>query len=200
MVFIRHNMHSTQNSRVSYYRLVSSCPSLIARFSSIIKMSLLCSFLFMWMASSSQIHPLNWSNGLLPLQLNFFSLKVLSPLAYFLGVEAIHTSSSLFLSQYKYIHDLLEKHNMLGANDVSIPLSSIMSFKLHNGAPPTNPTKYRQVIAIMQYLSLGRPGISFVVNKLSQFMHYPSTTYWLICSQEGSSVSQRHQSSWPLSS
>ncbi|KAL6339047.1 hypothetical protein AAG906_024198 [Vitis piasezkii] len=58
-----------------------------------------------------------------------FSLKDLSPLAYFLGVEAIHTSSGLFLSQYKYIHDLLEKHNKLGANDVSIPLSSIMSFK-----------------------------------------------------------------------
>ena len=78
-----------------------------------------------------------------------FSLKDLSPLAYFLRVEAIHTSSGLFLSQYKYIHDLLEKHDMLGANDVSIPLSSIMSFKLHNGAPPTNPTKYRHVIAIM---------------------------------------------------
>ena len=138
MVFIRHNMHSTQNSRVSYYRLVSSCPSLIARFSSIIKMSLLCSFLFMWMASSSQTH-----------LAQLFSLKDLSPLAYFLGVEAIHTSSDLFLSQYKYIHDLLEKHNMLGANDVSIPLSSIMSFKLHNGAPPTDPTKYRQVIAFM---------------------------------------------------
>ena len=40
-----------------------------------------------------------------------FSLKDLGPLAYFLGVEAIHTSYDLFLSQYKYIRDLLEKHN-----------------------------------------------------------------------------------------
>ena len=65
---------------------------------------------------------------------------------------------------------------MLGANAVSTPISSTMSLKLHDEAPPANPTKYRQVIGSMQYLSLTRPDISFAVNKLSQFMHCPSTT------------------------
>ena len=36
-----------------------------------------------------------------------FSLKDLGPLNYFLGVEAIFISSGLFLSQRKYIQDLL---------------------------------------------------------------------------------------------
>ena len=67
---------------------------------------------------------------------------------------------------------------MLVANTISTPISSTMSLKLHDGAPPTDPTKYRQVIGSMQYLSLTQPDISFVVNKLSQFMHCPSTTYW----------------------
>ena len=67
---------------------------------------------------------------------------------------------------------------MLGANAVSTPISSNMSLKLHDGALPTDPTKYRQVIASIQYLSLTRLDISFAVNKLSQFMHRLSTTHW----------------------
>ena len=56
---------------------------------------------------------------------------------------------------------------MLGANVVSTPISSTMSLKLHDGAPPADPTKYRQVIGSMQHLSLTWPDISFTVNKLS---------------------------------
>ena len=67
---------------------------------------------------------------------------------------------------------------MLGANAVSTSISSFMSFKLHDRAPPVDPTKYLQVIGFMQHLSHSRPDISFAVNKLSQFMHYPSTTHW----------------------
>ena len=67
---------------------------------------------------------------------------------------------------------------MLGANAVSTPISSNMSLKLHDGALPTDPTKYRQVIASIQYLSLTRLDISFAVNKLSQFMHRLSITHW----------------------
>ncbi|RVW38078.1 Retrovirus-related Pol polyprotein from transposon RE2 [Vitis vinifera] len=75
-----------------------------------------------------------------------FCLKDLDHLAYFFRVEAIHTSSNLFLSQYKYICDLLEKHNMLGANAISTPISSTMPLKLHDGAPLADPIKYRQTL------------------------------------------------------
>ena len=42
-------------------------------------------------------------------------------LNYFLGVEVISTRVGLFLSQHKYIRDLLSKINMVGAKDVSTP-------------------------------------------------------------------------------
>ena len=41
-----------------------------------------------------------------------FSLKDLGPLSYFLGVEASVTKLGLFLSQEKYICDILQKTNM----------------------------------------------------------------------------------------
>ncbi|KAJ0732045.1 putative RNA-directed DNA polymerase [Helianthus annuus] len=44
--------------------------------------------------------------------------------------------------------------------------------------PLPSPTEYRAFVGALQYLSLTRPDISFTVNKLSQFMHKPTTTHW----------------------
>lgn len=107
-----------------------------------------------------------------------FSLKDLGPLHFFLGIEVIPTQNGLFLTQHKYIRDLLARTCMDGAKDVTTPLSTSVSLKLNDGSTAVNSTEYRKVIGALQYLSLTRPDISFAVNKLSQFMHCPSTIHW----------------------
>ena len=106
-----------------------------------------------------------------------FSLKDMGSLHFFLGVEVIPTCAGLFLSQHKYIRELLQTTNMLGAKDVSTPLSTTTSLHLVDGTAAVDSTKFRRVIGSLQYLSLTRPDISFVVNKLSQFMHKPTATH-----------------------
>lgn len=54
---------------------------------------------------------------------NKFSLKDLGQLSYFLGVEVIPIANGLFLSQQKYIIDLLERMGMLEAEPSSTPLA-----------------------------------------------------------------------------
>ena len=107
-----------------------------------------------------------------------FSLKDLGPLTYFLGVEVISHSSGLFLHQRKYIADLLQRTCMAKAKPVSTPLATIPVLTLQSGAPLPEPTEYRAVVGSLQYLSLTRPDITFAVNKLSQFMHKPTTDHW----------------------
>uniref|UniRef100_A0A2N9F5Y1 CCHC-type domain-containing protein n=1 Tax=Fagus sylvatica TaxID=28930 RepID=A0A2N9F5Y1_FAGSY len=107
-----------------------------------------------------------------------FSLKDLGPLHFFLGVEVIPTKEGLFLTQHKYIRDMLSKTSMDGAKDVTTPLSTSVSLKLADGSSSVDSTEYRRVIGALQYLSLTRPDISFAVNKLSQFMHSPTQTHW----------------------
>lgn len=51
-----------------------------------------------------------------------FSLKDLGNLSNFLGVEVINTTTGIFLSQHKYILDILIQHNMAGCKEVSTPL------------------------------------------------------------------------------
>ncbi|KAJ4702464.1 Retrovirus-related Pol polyprotein from transposon TNT 1-94 [Melia azedarach] len=110
---------------------------------------------------------------------NRFSLKDLGKLNYFLGVETIRTSTGLFLSQQRYILDLLQRTNMHEAKEVSIPLSSSETLKLDDGSLRHYPTEYRQVLGSLHYLSLSRPDVSYAVNRLAQFMHRPTSIHWL---------------------
>jgi hypothetical protein len=107
-----------------------------------------------------------------------FSVKDMGSLHYFLGVEVIPTTAGLFLSQHKYIRDMLENQHMAGAKEISTPLSTTQSLHLLDGTASVDSTEYRRIIGRLQYLSLTRPDICFAVNKLSQFMHKPTVTHW----------------------
>ena len=96
----------------------------------------------------------------------------------FCGVEVLPTSTGLLLSQRKYVVDLLGKHNMLSSKPVPTPLVVGSSLSACDGCPPADATLYRQVVGSLQHLRMTRPDIAFAVNKLSQFMHSPSTTHW----------------------
>lgn len=43
----------------------------------------------------------------------------------------------------------------------------------------TDHHEYRRVVGSFQYLALTRPDISYAVNRLSQFMHNPTTDHWM---------------------
>ncbi|GKV51641.1 hypothetical protein SLEP1_g58277 [Rubroshorea leprosula] len=107
-----------------------------------------------------------------------FSLKDLGPLSFFLGIEAISTKDGLFLSQQRYILDLLQKTGMADAKPVSSPLASTSVLQLSTGTPLSDGTNYRKIVGSLQYLSLTRPDLSFAVSRLSQFMHRPTDSHW----------------------
>ena len=73
---------------------------------------------------------------------------------------------------------LLSKHNMLDFKPVSTPLVISTSLTSNYGTAPINATLYRQVVGGLQHLRITRPDISFVVNKLSQFMYMPLQHHW----------------------
>ncbi|OMO97226.1 Reverse transcriptase, RNA-dependent DNA polymerase [Corchorus capsularis] len=106
-----------------------------------------------------------------------FSLKYLSQLHYFLGIELLQTSQGLFLSQSKYIADILSKANMSGVKECISPLSTSTTLTLHDGATAVDNTEFRKIIGSLQYLTLTRLDICYAVNKLSQFMHKPTTLH-----------------------
>jgi hypothetical protein len=107
-----------------------------------------------------------------------FSLKELSDLHYFLGVEVIPVQQGLFLSQNRYIHDLLSRLNMTGAKTVHTLMSVSAKLLLDDGSAGCDTIEYRRTIGSLQYLSLTRPDLGFAINRLAQFMHKPTVTHW----------------------
>jgi len=107
-----------------------------------------------------------------------FSLKDLGSLTYFLGVELQSHPHGLVLSQHRYIQDLLHHTNMSNSWPVATPLPPGPPSTLVMGELILDPSEYRATVGSLQYLSVTRPNLSFVVNKLSQFMHKPTEEHW----------------------
>ena len=102
-----------------------------------------------------------------------FEIKALGQLKYFLGIEVAHRDGELFLSQRKYITDLLNYAGMQDCKPASTPIvakhcigSSPISEKVDKG-------QYQCLVGKLIYLSNTRPDISYAVGILSQFMHDP---------------------------
>jgi len=108
-----------------------------------------------------------------------FKLRDLGVVHYFLGIEVQSTGMGLMLRQHKYILDILTRAGMTSCK----PIDTLVSpFKLgiQLDHPFSDPTRFRQIMGALQYLTFTRPDICFVVNRFYQFMHAPTDSYWAV--------------------
>ena len=112
-----------------------------------------------------------------------FLLKDLGSLHYFLGIKAFQDETCLYLTQSKYIADLLQKTNMAVAKPLPTPTISRKVLSKSDGDPMDNPTMYRSTVGALQYVTITRPDISYMVSKLSQFLQSPTEIHWKACNR-----------------
>jgi histone deacetylase 1/2 len=69
---------------------------------------------------------------------------------------------------------------MQHCKSVSTPLSTSEKLSVQDGEQlgPADVTRFCSIVGALQYLTLTRPDISFSVNKVCQFLHSPTTSYW----------------------
>ncbi|XP_026426173.1 uncharacterized protein LOC113322319 [Papaver somniferum] len=103
-----------------------------------------------------------------------FAMKELEELGYFLGLEAVRNPTSITLTQNKYTLELLDKAKLLDSKPCDTPVVKGARLSIHDGVKLDNVTDYRAIVGGLQYLTMKRPDICFVVNYVSQFMHFPS--------------------------
>lgn len=71
-----------------------------------------------------------------------FPMNDLSDLSYFLGIEATRDDRGIFLSQCKYVLDLLERANMSSCNPCRTPADTQSKLGTY-GSVALDPTMYR---------------------------------------------------------
>ncbi|XP_059461929.1 uncharacterized mitochondrial protein AtMg00810-like [Corylus avellana] len=106
-----------------------------------------------------------------------FKLKDLGCLSYFLGIHVLRDKTGLHLNQGKYIIDLFDRVQMLGAKPYAAPCTSGKKLIKLDGDTLPDPTTYRHIIGALQYCTLTRPDIAYTVNELCQFLHCPTTEH-----------------------
>jgi Reverse transcriptase (RNA-dependent DNA polymerase) len=103
-----------------------------------------------------------------------FEMKILGGLKYFLVIEVSRNKRGIFLSQRKYILDLLTEIGMLECKPTDTPTVQNVKLDVNKEQESMNKERYQRLVGKLIYLSHTRPDIAYVVSVVSQFMHNPS--------------------------
>ena len=101
-------------------------------------------------------------------------MKNLGGLKYFMGIEVARSKQGIFLSQRKYVLDILTEVGMLECKPMDTPIVQNHRLRKYSDQAPMDKGKYQRLVGKLIYLSHTCPDIAYVVSAVSQFMHNPS--------------------------
>ena len=102
-----------------------------------------------------------------------FAMTDLGVLHHFLGISVTRSSDGLFLSQWQYALDLLQRAGMSECHSTTTPVDCKSKLSATDGPPVTDPSEYRSIAGALQYLTLTRPDLAYAVQQVCLFMHDP---------------------------
>lgn len=94
-----------------------------------------------------------------------------------MGIEVLRSNKGIFISQRKYILDLLAEAGMLDCNPAETPMMINHGLKIVDGAELADRSQYQRLVGKLIYLSHTRPDIAYAVGVISQFMHKPQVNH-----------------------
>ena len=95
-----------------------------------------------------------------------FEMKDLGHLNYFLGLEIIHSTDGLYITQAKYASDLLSQAGFTDSKTVDTPIELNAHLTPFGGKPSYS-------IGNLVYLTVTRLDISYAVHQVSQYLSTP---------------------------
>ena len=102
-----------------------------------------------------------------------FEIKELGKLKYFLGIEVTYSTQGIFISQQKYVIDLLAATGKIGCKPVSTPIDPNHKLGEAKEEPMVDKRMYQRLVGRLIYLTHTRPDIAYSMSVINQFMHDP---------------------------
>ena len=103
-----------------------------------------------------------------------FEIKDLRPLKYFLRIEFERSKKGIFISQRKYICDLLGVTGLLGCKATETPIEPNLKLQQASLEEMVNKERYQRLVGRLIYLSHTHLDIALAVSVVSQVMHSPN--------------------------
>nr|GFC65158.1 retrovirus-related Pol polyprotein from transposon TNT 1-94 [Tanacetum cinerariifolium] len=104
-----------------------------------------------------------------------FQMSSMGELSFFLVLQVKQKSDGIFISQDKYVAEVLKKFNFVNVKSKSTPMESNKPLIKDEEAKDIDVHLYRLMVGSLMYLTSSRPDITFVVCACARFRVNPKT-------------------------
>ncbi|GJT07329.1 putative ribonuclease H-like domain-containing protein [Tanacetum coccineum] len=130
-----------------------------------------------WMTSSLGQPKKAWCDAFEELMKGEFEMSAMGEMTFFLGLQVKQLPDGLFISQDKYVQDMLTKFDMESVRTATTPYEAAKTKLKDETDPPVNVHLYRSMIGSLMYLTASRPDIMFAVSACSRHQVTPLTSH-----------------------
>ncbi|GJW07298.1 putative ribonuclease H-like domain-containing protein [Tanacetum coccineum] len=108
-----------------------------------------------------------------------FQMSSMGELTFFLGLQVQQRKKGIFISQDKYVHEILRKFNYTDVKSASTPTDLEKPLVKDADADDVDEHLYRSMIGSLMYLTASRPDIMFAVCACARFQVSLKTSHLL---------------------
>ncbi|GJX54718.1 putative ribonuclease H-like domain-containing protein [Tanacetum coccineum] len=119
----------------------------------------------------------SWCDKFETLMKNGFQISSMGELTFFLGLQVKQKEHGIFISQDKYVTDILKMFNLMSVKHTSTPIETHKPLVKDEEAANMDIHLYRSMIGSLMYLTASRPDILFDVCACSRFQVTPKTSH-----------------------
>ncbi|GJS90750.1 putative ribonuclease H-like domain-containing protein [Tanacetum coccineum] len=106
-----------------------------------------------------------------------FQMSSMGELTFFLGLQVKQQPDGIFISQDKYVADILKKFDFWSIRTATTPIESNKPLVKDEDGEDVDVHVYRSIIGSLMYLTASRPNIMFVVCACARFQVTPKASH-----------------------
>ncbi|GJU95182.1 putative ribonuclease H-like domain-containing protein [Tanacetum coccineum] len=117
-----------------------------------------------------------WCDEFEALMKGEFEMSAMGELTFFLGLQVQQRPDGIFISQNKYVKEILQKFDLENVRTATTPYEAQKPKSKNEPDSPVNVHLYRSMIGSLMYLTASRPDIMFAVSACSRNQVTPTTS------------------------
>jgi hypothetical protein len=98
---------------------------------------------------------------------NEFEMSLLGELSFFLGLQIRQSNQGIFISQTKYIREMLKRFGMEDCKPVITPMQTSCKLSKDDDSKSTDQRQYRSMIGSLLYVTTSRPDVMQAVGQVA---------------------------------
>jgi hypothetical protein len=98
---------------------------------------------------------------------NEFEMSLLGELSFFLGLQICQRNQGIFISQTKYIREMLKRFGMEDCKPVTTPMQTSCKLRKYDDSKSTDQRQYMSMIGSLLYVTTSRPDVMQAVGQVA---------------------------------